>query len=271
MLRTETSGPITRIEMARTIFGRPLYRVSAFLVDRLLIDTGCPATARELLAFCSEQRIRRIVNTHHHEDHVGGNRLLQRKLALPVFAPRASLPYLEQAPRIPFYRRLVWGQPSPSTAAPLGESVRAGRYRFRVVPTPGHAPDHVCLFEPHERWLFTGDLYVHPRIRYLRRVDDAWAQIRSLRKVLALEPELLICSHAGLVDNAQDALRERIEWWERLADEAGRLSESGCSARAITRRLLGREGLMTFLSGGEFSKRNLICSLLNGGAGHATT
>ncbi|HEY77188.1 MAG TPA: hypothetical protein G4O00_13610, partial [Thermoflexia bacterium] len=52
MLQVVEHGPITRIHMARTLFGRPLYTVEAYLVDGLLIDAGCPGTARELVAWC---------------------------------------------------------------------------------------------------------------------------------------------------------------------------------------------------------------------------
>jgi hypothetical protein len=52
VLRSTEYGPITRIHLARTFLGRPLYTVEAYLVDGLLIDTGCPATASELVAWC---------------------------------------------------------------------------------------------------------------------------------------------------------------------------------------------------------------------------
>jgi hypothetical protein len=29
-------------------------------------------------------------------------------------------------------------------------------YLFEVIPTPGHCPDHVCLFEREQGWLFNG-------------------------------------------------------------------------------------------------------------------
>jgi len=45
MLEAATCGPITRLHLGRTVFGRRLYTVNAYLVDGLLIDTGCPATA----------------------------------------------------------------------------------------------------------------------------------------------------------------------------------------------------------------------------------
>ena len=109
MLKVETRGPITRIHLARTFLGRPLYWVSAYLVDDLLIDTGCPATARELVDWCRGKVVRQIINTHHHEDHSGGDGLLIQKLGLPLAAPPAAVPILADFPRLQFYRWAVWG------------------------------------------------------------------------------------------------------------------------------------------------------------------
>lgn len=58
MLYAINHGPITRLHMAWTFLGRPLYTVEAYLVDGLLIDTGCPGTARLLPVWCRTRNIR---------------------------------------------------------------------------------------------------------------------------------------------------------------------------------------------------------------------
>lgn len=266
MLRTEEHAPFTRIRMARTLFGRPIYEVSAFLVDGLLIDTGCPATARELLVWARGREIRRIVNTHHHEDHIGGDALLARELGLPISAPPATLPELARFGHLPFYRWLVWGRPEGARGEPLGAAIESERYRFEVIPTPGHAHDHVALFEPERRWLVSGDLYVHERVTYLRRIEDVHVHMASLRRLLALDPGMLICSHAGFIEDGAGALARKLAFWERIETEAHELRRQGVPVPEISRRLLGPEGWRTNLSLGDFSKRNLIRSLLAGEA-----
>lgn len=266
MLRCTQYGPITRLHLARTVFGRPLYTVNAYLVDGLLIDTGCLATASELVAWCRERDVRQAINTHHHEDHAGGNGALQEALGLPIAAPPQAVPILADFPRLQFYRRIVWGQPGNVVVEPLGNVVETGHYHFEVIPTPGHCPDHVCLLERDQRWLFSGDLFIHERVRHLRDDEDARGTLASLRRVLALRPRLLICSHAGFVGfsdaDACGVMERKIAYWEGVAEQARALRGEGLSLRELTDRLLGPESLMTRITRGHLSKINLIRSLL---------
>jgi glyoxylase-like metal-dependent hydrolase (beta-lactamase superfamily II) len=253
------------------MFGYPLYTVEAYLVDGLLIDCGPPATASQVVAWCRGQDVRKVVNTHHHEDHAGGDSALQRALGVTVAAPAEAVPTLRHPPRLQFYRRLVWGQLEGVEADTLGDVVETPRYRFRVVSTPGHSPDHVCFFEPEQGWLFSGDLFIHERARYLRADEDAHEILISLRRVLALRPRLLICSHAGLVEDPCGAIERKIAYWERLAVQARALRAEGLPLRDVTDRLLGSEGLASRVSRGHFAKINLVRSLLaeDGRAGGA--
>lgn len=262
MLETTTHGPITRIRMAGTFLGRPAHDVSAYLVEGLLVDSGPPQTATQFADWCAQHPVERFVLTHHHEDHAGGAAAVAERLGVMVEAPEGALPILAEGARLPLYRKLVWGTPRPVRARRLGEEVACGGHRFQAVPTPGHAFDHVCLFEPERRWLFSGDLFVHERVKFLRRIEDLSIHLDSLRRVLALEPELLICSHAGFVADARGAIERKILFWEGLGEEARLLSAQGCSLRQITRKLVGSETLLTYLSLGDFSKRNLMRALL---------
>jgi glyoxylase-like metal-dependent hydrolase (beta-lactamase superfamily II) len=210
----------------------------------------------ELARWCEGRDVRRIVHTHHHEDHTGGDAELVRRFGIDVIAPPRTVPILTDFYRLPWYRHLVWGRAESAPCRPMGDTVRIGDHRYDVVPTPGHAADHVCLFQPRTGWVFTGDLFIH------RRVEDATRILDSLRLVRSLRPRVLVCAHAGRVDDAVAALDDRIRHWEELALRASRMRSAGLSERRTTRTLLGREGPMALITGGDFSKRNLVRSLV---------
>ncbi|MEO6191810.1 MAG: MBL fold metallo-hydrolase [Thermoanaerobaculia bacterium] len=257
---------LTRLRMAPTLFVRPVREVSAYAFADLLIDTGPPATAARLVAWARGGPVRRVLLTHHHEDHIGGAAALAEELGLPVLGPAGAVPIFAEGLRMPLYRKIVWGgRPRTFQAEPLGEVVEGLGYRLRVVPTPGHAFHHVCLFEEGRRWLFSGDLFVHERVKLLRRIENVGQHLDSLRRVLVLEPELLICDHAGILEDAQGRLARKIQWWEDLAGKARGLRDQGLPVEEIARRLLGREAFLTYASLGDFSKRNLIRGLLADG------
>ncbi len=78
MLKTTLHDAVTRFDLARTLFGRGRYWTTAYLVDGMLVDTGCADTAEEIVQALAGTPLVRIVNTHSHEDHISANAALQR-------------------------------------------------------------------------------------------------------------------------------------------------------------------------------------------------
>ncbi len=261
MIKVSRFGDITQLKMGRTVLGRPLYITSAYFLDGLLIDTGPPAVGTELRRLLADLHPRQAVNTHAHEDHVGNNELLQAKGIAPQAHP-LSLPLIAHPSVQYLYQRVVWGPVSSSTALPLGEEVTTRRYSFRVLHTPGHSPDHICLFEERHGWLFSGDLFLSPYVKVLRLDENPHQVIASLRKVLALPITTVFCGSGKVVEDGRAALQRKLDFWERLRDQARELHAQGVSPAAIRRRLLGREGVFRIITFGHFSKQNLIDALI---------
>jgi len=268
MLKVTTYGDVTRFDLARTLAGRGRYWTTAYLVDGLLVDTGCAFSAPELVAALSETPLTGIVNTHTHEDHIGANGRLQRQragleirahpLALPVLAdPRGRQP-------LHLYRRILWGWPEPSQGRPAsdGEVIETDSYRFQVVYTPGHSPDHLCLYEPDEGWLFTGDLFVGGRDRALRAGYDVWGIIASLKRIADLPATVLYPGSARVRDEPAPELAAKITHLEKLGEQVLALHRQGRSVNEIVRALCGGPMLIEVITLGHFARRQLVLSYL---------
>lgn len=273
MLSTSIYGAVNRFDLARTLAGRGRYWTTAYLVDGLLVDSGCAHTIAEFTGVLGDKPLTHLVNTHSHEDHLGANGFLQRQhpnlailahpLALPVLAdPRHRQPLHP-------YRRLFWGWPEPSIARPVrdGELVATENHNFQVIYTPGHSPDHICLYEPQQGWLFTGDLFVGGKDRALRAGYDIWGIIASLKRIAALPLDRMFPGSARVPDDPAGILYQKIVYLEDLGGRVLELHRQGWGANSIARSLCGKTMWVEWVTLGHFSRRRLVLSYL--GQNHA--
>jgi len=201
----------------------------------------------------------KIVITHHHEDHTGNLFPLLAQRQMPVFAHHRSEELLEQVSRkIPFYRNLIWGRPEPARMVPAPEFLETAQYGLQILSTPGHSEDHLCLFEPTRRWLFTGDLYLASYLRYLREDENIYEIMASLRKLIDLKPEVVFCGHRGFIPEGEKQLSKKLAFLENLRDEVLDSREKGIPMKDLLAETFKGDRFFRWLSRGEFSTQNLL-------------
>jgi glyoxylase-like metal-dependent hydrolase (beta-lactamase superfamily II) len=231
-----------------------LYRIGS-----TVIDTGPPNQWRTVRRFLSERDVQRVIVTHHHEDHSGNLAPIQRTLKPEIYSPPAGVTPLRDGFALRLYQKVIWGRPGRVRAAPMPDEIEIGHGRsLRALPSPGHSADMTCYLEAQRGWLFTGDLFISQGSRYLRADENIRQHIESLRRILEFEFETLFCSHRGVVPSGKEALRAKIDFLVSLCERIRQLQDEGRSAAEITRSLLGREDLLSWMTGLHFSKRNLI-------------
>jgi len=268
MLKVSKFNQVTRVDSARTMSGRGSYWTTAYLVDGLLVDSGCAHAVPELVDALETETLNQIVNTHSHEDHIGANGILQaQRPRLGIFAHPSALPILRD-PRgtqpLQFYRRVMWGWPEPSEAIPLqdGQQIETDHYTFQVIYTPGHSADHICLYEPQQGWLFTGDLYVGGKDRALRIDYDIWQIIDSLKRVAGLPLSLVFPGCARVRENPNQALAAKIAYLEEIGEKVLGLHNRGKRPKQIARLLFGSPMFIEYFTFGHFSRLGLVNSYL---------
>lgn len=265
MIHVEQHGPVLAIRMSRAFLRQPFWWTTAYWVDGLLIDAGPRFAARELCYALSKLTVDAIVVTHSHEDQIGGLAALrQRYPQAKLYASAHALAILQEPQRqnLPLYRRWLWG--APTACGPVisfdevNNVIQSAQYTFRVVETPGHTLDHVALFEPKQRWLFSGDTYSSGHEKAWPASIDLFSVVCSLRTLASLRPERLFPTDGRISRTPFPELHGKIGYYIHLAREVAQLESAGFTAPEINARLFGKEPPIHFWTMGHYSTTHLL-------------
>jgi hydroxyacylglutathione hydrolase len=152
-----------------------------------------PSEAQPVMAAAEREgvELQAIWNTHHHWDHVGGNRdLLLGKPSLEVYG------YAGDRARIP-------GITNPVDD---GEEFDFRGIRVRIIFIPAHTSGHIAFHLPAHQVVFTGDTLFAGGCGRLFE-GDASAMVASLNRLTALPGDTKIfCGHEYTEKNLRFAL-----------------------------------------------------------------
>jgi len=101
------------------------------------------------------------------------------------------------------------------------------------VHTPGHSKDHTAFFLKDAGVLFSGDLYLADKIKFFRSDEDLGAQIRSLKKILKLDFDMLLCCHYPKQEQGKKRIQNKLAFLEELYGNIIRFWEKGYSEKQI--------------------------------------
>ena len=265
MLTKTDYGDILEFKAARTIMGRPLYYNYFFFVDGLLIDTGPPHVSSEIIAALKKLPIEKVAITHQHqhEDHTGNCYPIQKDLGVPVYAHPETIKVLANPPAVPVYRKIMWGNLPRAEASPLGNTIITNSYTFQVINTPGHSADHVSFFEPQNRWLFCGDLYLGEKLTGFMFGENIAEHLRSLQNIILLKPKTLFCGLKGRLDNAVERLTRKYNFWWDIGCRVRELDDANIPRKQILSKVFGGETIFYYISQSNWGRRFMLDSIID--------
>jgi len=182
-----------------------------------LIDTGHVNHAEQTLALLrhalGDAPLARIVNTHLHSDHCGGNATLARafgaRITIPPGLAEAVREWRADALSYDATGQLCERFEVHDTLRP-SDVLEAGGRRFEVLHAPGHDPDSVMLFDAAHGLLISADaLWEHgfgvvfPEMDGEPGFDDVGAVLGAIE---ALPVKLVVPGHGAPFTDVAGAL-----------------------------------------------------------------
>jgi glyoxylase-like metal-dependent hydrolase (beta-lactamase superfamily II) len=114
-------------------------------VECVVIDA--PHDADAILALVGERRLKAIVCTHAHDDHVRVAPEVRERAGAPILLHPAERPLWELT-----HPDLLWDVDLSD-----GQRIEVSGTTLTVLHTPGHAPGAICLYAADLDCVFTGD------------------------------------------------------------------------------------------------------------------
>ncbi len=254
---------IKGFKLGWSLFGPPLMTTYCYIINDLMIDTGQSHMQKEVLKIVKDYGIKKVVLTHHHEDHSGNAAAVKSNSGAKVYGNELTKEKMKTSFKILPYQKYVWGKSTPLTIDLLPEKIETGMGEIIPVHTPGHAKDHTSFFLKNAGVLFSGDLYLADKIKFFRSDEDVNAQILSLKKVLKLDFDILLCSHYPKLRNGKTRIKCKLDFLEELEGNIIRYCEKGYSAKQIFKKLKLKEDYFTkYFCFGNVSMLNGVRSVV---------
>jgi len=232
-----------------------------------LVDTGYVSHREQTLALVRSQlearRLTRIINTHLHSDHCGGNALLQQATAARIGIPPGLADAVARWDEEHLTFRATGQQCDRfayDTLIEPGDLLRLGARDWQALAAPGHDPHSIMLWNAEDRALISADaLWQHGFGAIFPEIEGESGfveQAAMLDLIQRLSPRIVIPGHGAPFSDVDAALARARQRLAALSADAARNARQ--VAKALVKfylldvRSLSLDRLVQHLSGARY-------------------
>jgi len=137
--------------------------------EAAVIDPGTSSPDEETILsdFISSEKlkVKYLINTHCHIDHILGCEFVKEKFNPVYFIPKKDLPLLEHAQeQASMFDISLEKPPIPDELITEETELFIGRSKMKFLFTPGHTPGEFCIYLENEKICITGDVLFNESI-----------------------------------------------------------------------------------------------------------
>jgi glyoxylase-like metal-dependent hydrolase (beta-lactamase superfamily II) len=229
-----------------------------------VIDTGYVSHAAQTVQLVrtalGSAPLQRVINTHLHSDHCGGNAALRAAWACDVYVPAWSFEIArrwdERALSFAYTGQRCARFEVDAALRPGDRLALGASDAWQVHAAPGHDPEALMLFEPNERVLLTADALwrdrlaiVFPELVGEPGFNRARETLECIRK---LQPRFVIPGHGAPFAGVDSALKRSAELLETFERDAGKHARYAARAlvmfRMLEERRVARSSLISWVA-----------------------
>lgn len=234
-----------------------------------LVDSGYVTHAGQTLALVARalegRRLERLINTHSHSDHIGGNAALRRAHGCRILVPEGMAPAVadwdEEALLLSTAHQQAEKFEFDATIA-AGDELEMGGIRWQALAVPGHDRHALAYYAPAERILISGDALWQDGFGVMFAAlhgdpDGLPAQRRTLEMLEGLDVGLVIPGHGAPFTDYRGALARAFARLTAFEADPERMARSALKALFVF-TLLEKRRLPRAGSGDHFARAPLF-------------
>jgi glyoxylase-like metal-dependent hydrolase (beta-lactamase superfamily II) len=220
----------------------------------VLVDSGYVTHVDQTLALLDRALagtpLLRLVNTHCHSDHMGGNAAIARRFACPIAVPEGEAPMIatwdDEALLLSYADQRAERFTFDATFA-SGDTLRLGELDWEVLAAPGHDTYATMLYSPQTCVLISGDALWENGFGVLFPQmfgrSTCFAETRAtLDTIASLEIDTVIPGHGAPFTEVDAALERAYSRLHAFEEDPGRVGRHAAKVM-ITFSLLEHRSL----------------------------
>ena len=185
--------------------------------EAVLVDSGYCTHAARTIGLVEEalgdSTLARLVNTHCHSDHVGGNAAVIERFGCRVTIPAGEAPGIDDWARQERWNAYVDQEARPfryDDVLAAGDFFRAGGLDWEVFAAPGHDMEALMFWEGGNGLLMTGDALWEDGLGFVWPHEGAnpfaAAALETLDRIERLAPRVILPGHGEPFEDVQRAI-----------------------------------------------------------------